>query len=72
MSRRSVVTRSSDSWARAGSEGSILAHDDDLDRHVAIKVPNPNASLHPEDVEAYLERSPDPRQTGPSPHRAGP
>src|SRR5258708_36696865 len=31
-----------------------LAHDDDLDRCVAIKVPNPERILKPEDVEAYL------------------
>ena len=48
-----------------------LAHDDDLDRPVAIKVPNPERIARPEDVEAYLDRSPHPRQAGPSPHRAG-
>src|SRR5262245_1031087 len=31
-----------------------LAHDDDLDRPVAIKVPNPERITDPEDVEAYL------------------
>ena len=31
-----------------------LAHDDDLDRPVAIKVPNPERITHPEDVEAFL------------------
>src|SRR4051812_4513573 len=31
-----------------------LAHDDDLDRPVAIKVPNPERISHPEDVEAFL------------------
>ena len=31
-----------------------LAHDDDLDRPVAIKVPNPERISRPEDVEAYL------------------
>jgi serine/threonine protein kinase/formylglycine-generating enzyme required for sulfatase activity len=31
-----------------------LAHDDDLDRLVAIKVPNPDRITHPEDVEAFL------------------
>ena len=31
-----------------------LAHDDDLDRSVAIKVPNPERIAHPEDVEAFL------------------
>jgi len=32
----------------------LLAHDDDLDRPVAIKVPNPERITHPEDVEAFL------------------
>ena len=31
-----------------------LAHDDDLDRPVAIKVPNPERISRPEDVEAFL------------------
>src|SRR5437773_9863211 len=31
-----------------------LARDDDLDRPVAIKVPNPERIAGPEDVEAYL------------------
>ena len=31
-----------------------LAHDDDLDRPVAIKVPNPERITPPEDVEAFL------------------
>ena len=31
-----------------------LAHDDDLDRPVAIKVPNPERIAHPEDAEAFL------------------
>ena len=31
-----------------------LAHDDDLDRAVAIKVPNPERISHSEDVEAFL------------------
>ncbi len=31
-----------------------LAHDDDLDRAVAIKVPNPERIAHSEDVEAFL------------------
>ena len=31
-----------------------LAHDDDLDRPVAIKVPHPERIARPEDVEAYL------------------
>src|ERR1700678_1737319 len=31
-----------------------LAHDDDLDRAVAIKVPNPERITHTEDAEAFL------------------
>src|SRR5437879_4001968 len=31
-----------------------LAHDDDLDRPVAIKVPSPERIAHAEDVEAFL------------------
>src|SRR5262249_61063816 len=31
-----------------------LAHDDDLDRPVAIKVPSPERIAHPEDVHADL------------------
>ena len=31
-----------------------LAQDDDLDRPVAIKVPNPERITHPEDIEAFL------------------
>ena len=31
-----------------------LAHDDDLDRQVAVKVPNPERITHPKDVEAFL------------------
>ena len=34
-----------------------LAHDDDLDRPVAIKVPNPERITAPEDVEAYLNEA---------------
>jgi serine/threonine protein kinase/formylglycine-generating enzyme required for sulfatase activity/tetratricopeptide (TPR) repeat protein len=34
-----------------------LAHDDELDRPVAIKVPNPERIDHPEDVEAYLHEA---------------
>ena len=34
-----------------------LAHDDDLDRPVAIKVPNPERIAHPEDAEAYLNEA---------------
>ncbi len=31
-----------------------LAHDDDLDRPVAVKVPNPERITHPEHVEAFF------------------
>jgi serine/threonine protein kinase len=31
-----------------------LGHDDDLDRPVAIKVPNPDRITRPQDVEAFL------------------
>ena len=31
-----------------------LARDDQLARHVAVKVPNPERVAHPEDIEAYL------------------
>jgi serine/threonine protein kinase/formylglycine-generating enzyme required for sulfatase activity/tetratricopeptide (TPR) repeat protein len=34
-----------------------LGHDDDLDRPVAIKVPNPERIAHPENVEAYLNEA---------------
>src|SRR6516162_4992624 len=34
-----------------------LAHDDDLDRPVAIKVPNPERIERLEDVEAYLNEA---------------
>jgi len=34
-----------------------LAHDDDLKRHVAIKVPNPERISRPEDIEAYLNEA---------------
>ena len=38
-----------------GGFGTVyLAHDDDLDRPVAIKVPNPERITGPEDVEAFL------------------
>jgi serine/threonine protein kinase/formylglycine-generating enzyme required for sulfatase activity len=33
------------------------AHDDDLDRPVAIKVPNPERITHTEDVEAFLSEA---------------
>jgi serine/threonine protein kinase/formylglycine-generating enzyme required for sulfatase activity len=32
----------------------LLAYDDDLDRAVAIKIPNPERITRPEDVEAFL------------------
>jgi hypothetical protein len=31
-----------------------LAHDDDLNRKVAIKLPNAERTLHPEDLQAFL------------------
>src|SRR5271165_6631021 len=34
-----------------------LAHDDDLKRWVAIKVPNPERVSRPEDVETYLNEA---------------
>jgi serine/threonine protein kinase len=34
-----------------------LAHDDELDRPVAIKVPNPERIADPGDVEAYLNEA---------------
>ncbi len=34
-----------------------LAHDDDLDRPVAIKVPNPERITHAEDIEAFLSEA---------------
>ena len=34
-----------------------LAHDDDLDRPVAIKVPNPARINHPDDVELFLREA---------------
>jgi len=38
-----------------GGFGTVyLAHDDDLDRSVAIKVPNPDRITRSEDVEAFL------------------
>ena len=48
-----------------------LAHDDDLDRPVAIKVPNPERITAPRGCRGVPERSPHPRQAGPSQHRAG-
>ena len=34
-----------------------LAHDDDLDRPVAIKVPNPERISRPEDIQVYLNEA---------------
>ena len=45
--RRSGVTRSSDVLGKGGFGRVYLAHDDDLDRPVAIKVPTPRTSLAP-------------------------
>jgi serine/threonine protein kinase/formylglycine-generating enzyme required for sulfatase activity/tetratricopeptide (TPR) repeat protein len=35
----------------------FLAHDEDLDRPVAIKVPRPERVSRPEDIEAYLDEA---------------
>src|SRR5271157_635066 len=35
----------------------FLAHDDDLNRPVAIKVPRPERVSRPEDIEAYLNEA---------------
>src|ERR1035438_3240933 len=35
----------------------FLAHDDDLNRAVAIKVPRPERISRPEDIEAYLNEA---------------
>ncbi len=40
--------------ARGGFGRVYLGYDDDLDRSVAIKVPNPERIDRPEDIEAYL------------------
>ena len=48
-----------------------LAHDDDLNRPVAIKVPHRQRVSRPEDVEALPRRSPHRRQPRPSEHRPG-
>src|ERR1700722_20127229 len=42
---------------RGGFGGVYLAHDDDLDRPVAIKVPNPQRITRDEDIEAYLREA---------------
>jgi eukaryotic-like serine/threonine-protein kinase len=42
---------------RGGFGGVYLAHDDDLDRPVAIKVPNPERITKDEDIEAYLREA---------------
>ena len=54
MPRKSGVTGSSAGLGQGGFGRVYLAHDDDLDRPVAIKVPNPERIAHPEDVEAFL------------------
>src|SRR5215472_44653 len=42
-------------WLGQGGFGRVyLAHDDDLDRPVAIKVPNPERIARAEDAEAFL------------------
>ena len=35
----------------------FLAHDDDLNRPVAIKVPKPDRISQPEDIDAYLNEA---------------
>ena len=50
----SAATGSSVGWDKAGFGRVYLAQDDDLDRPVAIKVPNPERIAGPGDVEAYL------------------
>jgi serine/threonine protein kinase/formylglycine-generating enzyme required for sulfatase activity/tetratricopeptide (TPR) repeat protein len=42
---------------RGGFGMVYLAHDDDLDRPVAIKVPNPERIAHPEEREAFLNEA---------------
>ena len=54
---RSGVTRISAARKGRLRHRSILAHDDDLDRPVAIKVPRPERVSRPEDVEAYLDEA---------------
>ena len=48
-----------------------LAHDDELDRLVAIKVPNPERIAGPEDVEAYLAEARALATPRPPAHRPG-
>ncbi len=48
---RYIVLRRS---GKGGFGEVFLAHDDELDRPVAIKVPNPERISQPEDIEAYL------------------
>ena len=48
-----------------------LARDDDLDRPVAIKVPNPERIVGPEDVEAYLAEARTLARLDHPPHRPG-
>src|SRR4051812_14052932 len=42
---------------RGGFGRVYLAQDDELDRPVAIKVPNPERILSPKDLEAYLKEA---------------
>ena len=52
--RRSAATGSIRRLGQGGFGRVYLARDDELDRPVAIKVPNPERVAGPEDVEAYL------------------
>ena len=65
-------TVSRDSRTRQGGFGRVyLARDDQLARHVAVKVPNRERVARPEDIEAYLAEARIARQPRPSPHRPG-